>query len=308
MTPNHFITKFRSFNRYYSNLLSGFDRHLYGDPFSLVEDRVVTTIKTAGVINPNDISEKLNLNKSQLSKILTKMEKQDIIQRSINPKDKRSILISLTTLGEQLQDKQVRTVQSGLNDFVSPYSPQQLGRMSKSMQIIKNTLTNEHNVKIETTGLSDIGYIADLHARVYTARHYHAIFQYYVLESLAKYTQSELGGVTFTATVDGTRAGTVSLVESTDGTWQVRWFVVDPAYQGHGLGKQLITTLVDYAKLHDISQMYLWTVSELEAARSIYARNGFHRAETKPNHEWKDNTIMEERWDYTPGTGRQYNS
>ncbi|MFC6255233.1 GNAT family N-acetyltransferase [Secundilactobacillus hailunensis] len=300
MTPEHFIEKFRLFNRYYSNLLSGFDRTLYGNPFSLIEDRVITAIKVAGVTNPNDISEKLNLNKSQLSKILTKMENQDVVQRSINPKDKRSMLINLTEKGERLQDQQVHTVQKGLNEFVAPYSSQQLDRVSSAMHLIKNTLTNQHKVAIETAGVADIGYIADLHARVYTARHYHTIFQYYVLGALAEYAKSGLNGVTFIATVDGTRAGTVSLVETTDGAWQVRWFVVDSAYQGHGLGKQLIATLVKYAAAHDISRMYLWTVSELEAARSIYARNGFHCVETKPNHEWKDDVVTEERWDYAP--------
>lgn len=298
METTQFINKYRLFNRYYADLLSGFDRTLYGDPFTLVEDRVVTAIWNGEPISPIEISNQLNLNKSQLSKILSKLDKQGVIKRTTNPSDKRSMLISLTKSGKKRQSQQVNTVQTGLSRFVATYTEGQLQRIDNAMTVLQHTLTNQHDIKIKRTGIADIGYIADLHARVYTDRGYHAIFQYYVLSALAKYAQSDMDGVSFIATVDGQRAGTVSLVEAEDGYWQVRWFVVDPVYQGHGLGKKLIKTLIDYAKQHQITKMYLWTVSELEAARSIYGRNGFKLIESKQNHEWKDEPITEERWDY----------
>ncbi|WP_334329961.1 bifunctional helix-turn-helix transcriptional regulator/GNAT family N-acetyltransferase [Companilactobacillus sp. HBUAS59699] len=298
METTQFINKYRLFNRYYADLLSGFDRTLYGDPFTLVEDRVVTAIWNGEPISPIEISNQLNLNKSQLSKILSKLDKQDVIKRTTNPSDKRSMLISLTKSGKKRQSQQVNTVQTGLSRFVATYTEGQLQRVDNAMTVLQHTLTNQHDIQIKRTGIADIGYIADLHARVYTDRGYHAIFQYYVLSALAKYAQSDMDGVSFIATVDGQRAGTVSLVEAEDGYWQVRWFVVDPAYQGHGLGKKLIKTLIDYAKQHQITKMYLWTVSELEAARSIYRRNGFKLIESKQNHEWKDELITEERWNY----------
>jgi DNA-binding MarR family transcriptional regulator/N-acetylglutamate synthase-like GNAT family acetyltransferase len=298
MKTTQFIKKYRIFNRYYADLLSGFDRTLYGNPFTLVEDRVVTAIWNGEPISPIEISNQLNLNKSQLSKILSKLEKQGVVERTINPSDKRSMLISLTKSGKKLQRQQINTVQSGLNRFVATYTPGQLHRIDNAMTILQHTLANQHEISIQRAGLADIGFIADLHARVYTARGYQPIFQYYVLSALAQFAQSGMDGVSFIATVDGQRAGTVSLVEAADGYWQVRWFVVDPAYQGHGLGKQLIKALVDYAKQHQITKMYLWTVSELEAARSLYGRNGFKLVESKPNNEWKDEPITEERWDY----------
>ena len=44
METAQFIEKYHRFNRYDAALLSGFDRTLYGNPFTLVEYRVVTAI------------------------------------------------------------------------------------------------------------------------------------------------------------------------------------------------------------------------------------------------------------------------
>ncbi|WDF82904.1 GNAT family N-acetyltransferase [Lacticaseibacillus pabuli] len=298
MNTNEFIDKYRAFNRYYADLLSSFDRTLYGDPFTLVEDRVVTAIWDNEPISPAEISNELNLNKSQLSKILSKLAKQEVISRTANPQDKRSTLITLTAHGKSLQRQQVGIVHTGLHQFFVPYTHTQLRRIDSAMTTLQKALTNQHEVKIEPGQLADIGYIADLHARVYTSRGYHAVFQYYVLAALADYAKSKMDGVTFIAKVDGQRAGTISLVEAEDGNWQVRWFVVDPLFQGHGLGKQLMQALMDYAKQNEITKMYLWTVSELKAARSLYGRNGFAQVESKQNTEWKDDPVMEERWEY----------
>jgi len=298
MQVDLFIDCFRKFNRYYSDLLSGFDQQLYGDFFSLIEDRVVTEIAANGSIRPSAISKQLNLNKSQLSKILTKLEQNNIIVRKPSENDKRAFDISLTAKGAQLQSQQVIKVQSGLKEILAPYSTNELVRIDQAMTTIQATLQQQHHITITKGGLADLGYIADLHCRVYTDTGYNETFQRYVFQGLSQYAADHLNGEIWIANIDNVRVGTISLVKTAADDWQVRWFVVDPSYQGHGIGKRLVQTMMAYVKDQQISSVYLWTISELEAARSLYARQGFTLISSKPNHEWKAETVTEEKWCY----------
>lgn len=42
----------------------------------------------------------------------------------------------------------------------------------------------------------------------------------------------------------------------------------------------------------------LWTIDILKPARHLYGKYGFAMTETKPNTEWADYEILEEKWEY----------
>lgn len=56
---------------------------------------------------------------------------------------------------------------------------------------------------------------------------------------------------------------------------RLRWFIVDPAYQGLGLGNRLMTEAISFCRQKQFKRVYLTTFAGLNAARHLYEKFGF---------------------------------
>jgi GNAT superfamily N-acetyltransferase len=56
---------------------------------------------------------------------------------------------------------------------------------------------------------------------------------------------------------------------------RLRWFIVEPAYQGAGTGAALIRSALEFCDGRGYPQVYLWTFKGLDTARRLYERFGF---------------------------------
>lgn len=72
---------------------------------------------------------------------------------------------------------------------------------------------------------------------------------------------------------------------STEGG-RLRWFLVDPEFQGMGIGKTLIQKAIDFCKRAGFRKVFLWTFEGLDAARLLYEREGFRRTEEHEIYQW----------------------
>jgi len=77
---------------------------------------------------------------------------------------------------------------------------------------------------------------------------------------------------------------------------RLRWFIVDPAYQGQGIGQLLIRHALLFCRQTGCPKVYLWTFEGLEAARRLYERSGFKLSEAHTVNQWGQ-TIVEQRYD-----------
>ncbi len=60
-----------------------------------------------GTVTPSFISKRIPRAKHTISKAITELENDNMVERRINPKNRRSILISLTEKGEQKADEAI---------------------------------------------------------------------------------------------------------------------------------------------------------------------------------------------------------
>lgn len=147
------------------------------------------------------------------------------------------------------------------------------------------------NIEISGYIPGAIGRIVELHATYY---HEHWGFDLFFESKVAEGLSAFLNRLDPThdgfwvAKVDGTIAGSIA-IDGTKGDAEgahLRWFIIDPAYQGLGLGNRLLTEAIDFCRSAKFHRVYLWTFSGLDAARFIYNKFGFSMCKELEAGQW----------------------
>ncbi len=103
------IANIRQFNRFYTNLLGLLDKHVLNTGYSFTEARVILEIGFMERCIANNLVEKLDVDRSYMSRIIAKLSKDGLISKENSPMDSRTSLIQLTPKGtalfNQLNDK-----------------------------------------------------------------------------------------------------------------------------------------------------------------------------------------------------------
>ncbi|EFL51621.1 GCN5-related N-acetyltransferase [Solidesulfovibrio fructosivorans JJ]] len=77
---------------------------------------------------------------------------------------------------------------------------------------------------------------------------------------------------------------------------QLRFFIVDPAWHGHGVGKALLHAALAWCRERGYGKVFLWTVDGLPASRRLYEKAGFRIVAREPDDRYtvlRDNLKME---------------
>jgi GNAT superfamily N-acetyltransferase len=146
-----------------------------------------------------------------------------------------------------------------------------------------------------------VGKITELHA-VYYHKHwgFDVSFETQVSRELSIFVSefdANRDGL-WVATADDKFAGAVAIdgkQAMTEGA-RLRWFIVDPEFQGAGLGNQLISRAVQFCKEKGYPKIFLWTFEGLEPARRLYERHAFRLNETHEVQQWGQ-TINEQKFE-----------
>lgn len=134
----------------------------------------------------------------------------------------------------------------------------------------------------------DIGYITYLHGMLYAKeKGWDYSFEAYVAGPLAEFAlnKSAKDGVWIVES-SGKVCGSLMLKALDGERAQLRWFLLDPCLRGKGVGKLLISKLVEFARHHQFTSIELWTVKELDAAGSLYRKFGFNVVEEQIKNMW----------------------
>ncbi|WPU95019.1 MarR family winged helix-turn-helix transcriptional regulator [Mucilaginibacter sabulilitoris] len=116
------IPDIRKFNRFYTDIIGLLDKHLLHSAYSLAEGRIIFEIYSGKSVQASQIMTVMNIDKSYLSRLLKKLEKDGLITRTSSGNDARAMLISLTEKGIQeftmlnkASDKQISDLITNLN-------------------------------------------------------------------------------------------------------------------------------------------------------------------------------------------------
>ena len=138
-----------------------------------------------------------------------------------------------------------------------------------------------------------VGDIAALHARTYAASHgFGLAFEAKVAAELADFLARHRPGQDhFQALVLAGRACGSIAVDGGEpglapGTAHLRWFILDAALRGQGLGRHLLREALTAARAAGYRRVFRWTLDGLPAAERLYAEAGFVLEEALTGTQW----------------------
>lgn len=141
----------------------------------------------------------------------------------------------------------------------------------------------------------DLGAIVSLHGITYgRERGWDATFEAYVAGPLSEFVlRAAPRERIWIAETNDRIVGCVAIVAPSPETAQLRWFLVDPAARGAGLGKRLLQCALAFARERGFAEVILWTERSLVAAAHLYRAAGFVKTAEKAGRLWGADVIEE---------------
>ncbi|MDF2987026.1 MAG: family N-acetyltransferase [Eubacterium sp.] len=142
------ITDVRGFNGFYTNILGLLDKHILDSGYSLTEARVLFEIGKTEHCTANQLASLLEIDRSYLSRIIAKFEKQKLITRHTRNTDSRVSEIRLTEEGEHEFHELNNRSNHQIEQLLSNLKEEEREKVCSAMNIVKKYLT------IATTNLT----------------------------------------------------------------------------------------------------------------------------------------------------------
>ena len=143
----------------------------------------------------------------------------------------------------------------------------------------------------------DIGYVTYLHGTLYAAEcGWDHTFEAYVAGPLAEFATGHRDrDRIWIVEAEGKVAGSIAIVEASPEEAQLRWFLLQPALRGKGIGKFLMNEAIGFCKEHHYSRIFLLTEISLTAAARLYESAGFQLTEQTTSKLW-GSVVTEQRY------------
>jgi DNA-binding MarR family transcriptional regulator/N-acetylglutamate synthase-like GNAT family acetyltransferase len=307
--PDTRIAAFRRFNRFYTQKIGVLDRSYLQSEFSVGEARVLYELAQREETTASEISAKLGMDMGYLSRILGKLEEQQLVRRVPAQQDARQRLIQVTAKGKKavsnLDSRSQEQAGSLLAELSDPQQTSVLQAMSQIQTVLGDgPATNEPYV-IRTHRTADLSWIAYRHAVLYRQEYgWNEAFEALVLEITAHFLKHYDPDAErcWVAERSGEILGCVLLVKSSKQSAKLRLLLVEPSARGLGIGKRLVEECIRFARENGYKKIVLWTHSNLSAARGIYQKAGFQLVATD-SHENFGPRVTAETWELRLSTG-----
>lgn len=287
------ISAVRGFNRYYTNILGLLDRYVLNSDFSLSEVRVLYEIDGNEFCTPKRLADSLKIDPGYLSRIIKRLSKLGLIEKTRSPEDGRSQILSITLAGGDVLKKLNHMSDSNIEMMVSGLSEGEKARLTESMKTIENILANKpalDKVSIRNElKPGDAGRLIQLHGWQYWIEcGYNHKFEGYVCKTFYElYNNYSPEKDRFWLAESGVELiGSIAIVGHTDERAQLRYFIIHPDFRGIGLGRKLLGEALEYARSKGFKLVFLETTDDQKTASAMYRKAGFVLKEEKPNCAW----------------------
>ncbi len=284
--------RIRRFNRFYTEKIGVLQEGLLHSPFSLAEARVLYEIAHAERPAAAGIGKRLNLDAGYLSRIVNRLLKAGVLNRTRSLADGRARNLSLTRKGREqfaMLDRRSHEEAAAMLRRLAPNRQTELVRALESAQSLLGSARAAIPYILRPHRPGDMGWVVQRHGEIYFQEYgWDERFEALVAEIVAAFIANfdARRERCWIAERDGERAGSIFLVRKSATVAKLRLLLVEPAARGAGLGLQLVEECLRFAKKAGYRQVVLWTNSILTAARHIYEKTGFELIEEQKHRQF----------------------
>jgi DNA-binding MarR family transcriptional regulator/GNAT superfamily N-acetyltransferase len=271
----------------------------------------IVELGRAGQMTANQLATLLMLEKSSVSRMLSRLIEKGFVAESPNAADGRKKQLSLTPEGlmlgadiDRFANQRVGRALHALNGDGRASAIAGLKAYAQALEMATDmTLPGRLATEIEISAgyrPGAIGRIAAMHGRYYAREWgFPPVFEAKVAGGLADFVPRldrqanqmwlalENGEIVGSAAIDGEDLGA--------GKAHLRWVIVDDAQRGSGTGRRLLTEAIAFSDARGFDETHLWTFAGLDAARRLYESFGFVLVDEWQGEQW-GRTIPEQRF------------
>jgi len=281
------VATVRRFNRFYTRAIGVLERGYLGGPYTLAENRVMYEIVHGEMVTPSAIAAALDLDAGYLSRMLSKLERDGMLERRRSDVDGRSVMLRLTARGhEAFAALNARTIDR-VGELIGGLSAPDKARLAGALdtaQTLLQPVAEKAPIVLRPHQTGDMGWVTERHGVFYGANYgwapkIEAVTARICADFLDNF-DPELERC-WIAERGGERVGSVFLVKDPEpGVARLRLLMVEAAARGEKLGRRLVDECVSFAREKGYREIVLWTHEVLSAARGIYKAVGFELTET----------------------------
>jgi len=296
------ISAVRRFNRFFTRQIGVLREGLLHSPYSLTDACIIYELAHRDSVTATDLGRELGLDAGYLSRIVSRLAQQGLLERLPSESDGRQRLLRLTPAGEQafaLLDQRAR---DEVAEMLHNLSEEEQQRLLTSMQTIESVFDKGKSFKfaepffLRSHESGDMGWVTHRHGVLYRQEYgwderFEALVAQIVSDFINHYNPARER--CWIAEMGGEIVGSVFVVQASETVAKLRLLLVEPPARGLGLGSRLVEEGIRFARRHGYKKMLLWTNSILVAARRIYERAGFKLVAQEPHHSFGHDLIGE---------------
>lgn len=282
------IPAVRAFNRFYTRHIGLLNEHVAKSRFTLGEGRVLYDIGQRGETSASELASSLGLDPAYLSRMLQRFAAGGLLLLTPNPADRRAHRIALSVAGKAAVDELDRLNEEAIGNVLEAIDPAERRDLVSAMSTIRRALGDGGQrgpVVLRPHRLGEIGWMVHRQGLLYNRQFgWNGEFEALIAGIYSNYERAPESPPKnlWVAEQDGAVMGSI-FVQPSDGlpgSAQLRMLYVEPAARGQGIGTMLVAQAVNFARSSGYERMRLWTHTNQEAARRVYAAAGFAVVET----------------------------
>ncbi len=302
-TTEERVAAIRHFNRFFTRQIGVLREGLLHSPYTLTEARILFELAHRERLTASDLCRELGLDAGYLSRLLLRLEQQELIEKIRSESDGRQRLLHLTPQGEQAAALLDRRSQDEVSEMLSEHSEEEQQRILKAMQTIEGVLDKGFKFSepffLRTHEPGDMGWVAHRHGILYAQEygwdeHFEALVAQIVADFINNYNPARER--CWIAEMNGEIVGSVFVVQASETVAKLRLLLVEPRARGLGLGTRLVEECIRFARRKGYQKLMLWTNSVLVEARHIYQKLGFSLVEQEEHHSF-GHDLVGETWE-----------
>lgn len=299
------IKAIRHFNRIYTQRIRLLDEQMPHSSLSLPEARVLLEVAHRTSANGASLARALDLDPGYVSRILTRLQHNELLRRSRSTTDRRAHEYALSSLGQQTLDELAKTAQTQIDALLDELGHEAEIEFVHAVGVLQRTLSDQTEAAgsaqpfvLRQHEPGDMGWIVQRHAQLYQQEYgFDAAFEALCARIAAEFldnfdTDKERCWI---AERDDQPLGSALVVNAGNGSAQIRLVLIEPRARGFGLGRRLIRECVRFATRKKYQRITLWTNANLTAARHIYASEGFELISSE-SHQSFGHNLVGEHW------------